>query len=135
MLVKVDRASMLCSLECRSPYLDYRLMEFSYRLPDEYLLLGTNKKRILKDTFADLLPKDFFNAPKLGFEIPIGEWFQTGLKKDLCETLSVKNTGKCNFLNVSYICKLVDEHISGKFNHATKLWVLYCFQKWYDANM
>jgi asparagine synthase (glutamine-hydrolysing) len=104
-------------------------------LPDEYLLLGTNKKRILKDTFADLLPKDFFNAPKLGFEIPIGELFRTSLKTDMCETLSVENMKRSDYLNVPYISQLVDEHISGKFNHATKLWVLYCFQKWYDANM
>jgi len=135
MLVKTDRACILASLICRSPLLDYRLMEFSYTIPDEYLLYKSNKKRILKDTFADLLPDNYFNAPKLGFEIPVGEWFRTSLKTDLYETLSAKNMECCNFLNVQYIGQLVDEHITGKFDHATKLWIVYCFQKWYDKYM
>ena len=124
MLVKPDRACMLASIECRSPLLDSRLMEFSYTIPDEYLLQKSNKKRILKDTFAELLPKDFFNAPKSGFEMPIGEWFRTSLKTDLQETLSVKNIERCNFLNVKYIIQLINDHITGKSDHATKLWVL-----------
>ena len=135
MLAKVDRASMLCSLECRAPYLDHRLMEFSYTLPDEYLLSGTNKKKILKETFAGLLPKGFFNAPKSGFEIPVGEWFRTALKTDLCRTLSAKNMETNGYLNVLYIQQLITEHLSGKRDHTAKLWTVYCFQKWYAKNI
>ncbi|GHT23264.1 asparagine synthetase B [Bacteroidia bacterium] len=131
MLVKVDRASMLCSLECRSPYLDHRLMEFSYTVPDNFLLNGSNKKRILKDTFADMLPANFFNAPKSGFEIPIGEWFRTVLSNDLKKTLCADNLDKHNLLNVHFVQNLIQEHLSQKADHATKLWVLYCFQKWF----
>jgi asparagine synthase (glutamine-hydrolysing) len=80
MLVKVDRTSMLNSIECRAPYLDHRLMEFSYQIPDNFLINGQNKKRILKDTFSDMLPKDFFSASKSGFEMPIGDWFRAELK-------------------------------------------------------
>jgi asparagine synthase (glutamine-hydrolysing) len=135
MLVKTDRACMLASIECRSPLLDYRLMEFSYTIPDEYLLQKSNKKRILKDTFADLLPEDFFNAPKSGFEIPIGEWFRTSLRANLQETLSVQNLHKHNLFNTDFVQKLITEHLSGKADYATKLWGLYCFQKWYVKNM
>jgi asparagine synthase (glutamine-hydrolysing) len=135
MLAKVDRASMFCSLECRTPYLDHRLMDFSYTLPDEYLLQGSNKKRILKDAFADLLPHNFFNAPKLGFEIPVGEWLRTVLRTDVCETLSAKNILTTGYLNVSYIQQLITEHLSRKQDHASKLWVVYCFQKWYERNL
>jgi asparagine synthase (glutamine-hydrolysing) len=132
MLVKVDRASMLCSLECRSPYLDHRLMEYSYSIPDEYLLRKSNKKRILKDAFADMLPKNFFNAPKSGFEIPIGTWFRSSLKSDLCKTLSTDNLNRHGYLNVGMVQKLVEAHISGSADYAVKLWVIYCFQKWYN---
>jgi asparagine synthase (glutamine-hydrolysing) len=133
MLVKVDRASMLCSLECRSPYLDHRLMEFSYTVPDNFLLNKSNKKRILKDTFADMLPANFFNAPKSGFEIPIGEWFRTALSTDLQETLCANNLGKHHFLNVHFVQNLIQEHLSHRADYATKLWTLYSFQKWYNT--
>jgi asparagine synthase (glutamine-hydrolysing) len=132
MLVKVDRASMLCSLECRSPYLDHRLMEYSYTIPDEYLLNKSNRKRILKDAFADMLPENFFNAPKSGFEIPIGAWFRGGLRQDLLATLSTDNLKQHNYLNIDFVQNLIKEHISEKVDHTGKLWVIYCFQKWYN---
>ncbi len=132
MLVKTDRACSLAGIACRAPLLDYRLSEFSYSLPDEYLLQKTNKKRILKDTFADLLPKDFFNAPKLGFEMPIGEWFRTGLRSNLQETLSVENLNRHNLFNAAFVQQMVNEHLSGKTDYTSKLWVLFCFQKWYN---
>jgi len=134
MLVKVDRASMLSSLECRSPFLDHRLMEFTYKIPDGYLIDGNNKKRILKDTFKNLLPDNFFNAPKSGFEIPVGDWFRGEMKQEINQILSVENLEQHNLLNVSYIRKLLDEHISLKADHSWKLWTLFCFQKWYVDN-
>jgi asparagine synthase (glutamine-hydrolysing) len=133
MLVKVDRASMLCSLECRAPFLDHRLMEYTYRLPDNYLLKGNNKKRILKDTFEDLLPRNFFNAPKSGFEIPIAYWFRNELKGRLLEVLSVKNMEKHGFFNTSYVEQLIQEHLNVKNDHSYKLWTLFSFQLWYNA--
>jgi len=135
MLVKVDRASMLCSLECRSPFLDHRLMEYTYRLPDEYLLSNGNKKRILKDTFADMLPDGFFNAPKSGFEIPVGDWLRGPLKSDMMGTLSDTALQQTGLFNTEYIKKLIADHISNKANNARQLWTLYCFQKWFKKNI
>jgi len=135
MLVKVDRASMLCSLECRSPFLDHRLMEYTYRLPDEYLLSNGNKKRILKDTFADMLPDGFFNAPKSGFEIPVGDWLRGPLKNDMIETLSDTALQQTGFFNTEYIKKLMSDHILNKADNARQLWTLYCFQKWFNNNI
>ena len=135
MLVKVDRASMLCSLECRSPFLDHRLMEFTYRLPDNYLIDKKNKKRILKDTFCNMLPNNFFNSPKSGFEIPVGEWFRGPLKKDLLSTLNTNSLQQFGMFNVDYIQKLMSDHIAGKADNARQLWTLYCFQKWFEKNI
>jgi asparagine synthase (glutamine-hydrolysing) len=135
MLVKVDRASMLCSLECRSPFLDHRLMEYTYQLPDDYLIHNGNKKRILKDTFKHLLPTDFFNAPKSGFEIPISQWLRGPLKVELLEVLSYNSLQQSRLFNIKYVQKLIDEHLSNKADNARLLWTLLCFQKWYKANM
>jgi asparagine synthase (glutamine-hydrolysing) len=135
MLVKVDRASMLCSLECRSPFLDHRLMEYTYKLPDDYLIHKGNKKRILKDTFENLLPRGFFNSPKSGFEIPVGEWFRGPLKNDLLDTLSDARLVQIGLFNISYVQKLIADHVESKANNARQLWTLYCFQKWYKANI
>lgn len=134
LLVKVDRASMLTSLECRAPFLDHRLMEFSYNIPDSYLIKGNNKKRILRDSFSHLLPANFFNAPKSGFEIPIGAWFRNELKEELFSTLSERDLSQHLFFNWGYIKSLIDEHLSNRIDHSWKLWTLYCFQKWYNAN-
>ena len=133
LLVKVDRVSMLTSLECRAPFLDHRLMEFSYNIPDSFLIRGNNKKRILKDTFAYMLPDNFFNAPKSGFEIPIGSWFRNELKEELLQTLSAKNLSSHAYFKQEYVMSLIDEHLSTKIDHSWKLWTLFCFQKWYNA--
>ena len=100
MLVKVDRTSMLCSLECRAPFLDHKLMELSFRMPDKFLIKGNNKKRILKDTFEYLLPKSFFKAPKSGFEVPISDWFRNELKDELFTTLPRPILTNTTFLNI-----------------------------------
>jgi asparagine synthase (glutamine-hydrolysing) len=134
MLAKVDRASMRCSLECRSPFLDHRLMEKTYEWPDEFLIKGSQTKRILKETFSDLLPTGFFNAPKSGFEIPVGEWLRNELKDDLLLLLDNSNLGKHGFFNTEYVQKLVTEHLQRTLDHSWKLWTLYCFQKWYRHN-
>ena len=135
LLVKVDRASMLCSLECRAPFLDHRLAEFTNRIPDQFLIKGNNKKRILKDTFEDLLPAGFFNSPKSGFEVPVSHWFRNELKTDLLHTLSDENCSEHGFFNYAYITSLLTEHIDGNIDHSYKLWSLYCFQKWHTSNI
>jgi asparagine synthase (glutamine-hydrolysing) len=107
-------------------------MEYSYTIPNEYRLCKSNKKRILKDAFADMLPKNFFNAPKSGFEIPIGAWFRSSLKNDLYKTLSADNLRRHSYLNIGEVHRLMNAHISGSADYTIKLWVIYCFQKWYN---
>jgi asparagine synthase (glutamine-hydrolysing) len=133
LLTKVDRASMLNSLECRAPLLDYKLANFSYSIPDKFLIKFGNKKRIFKDTFDYLLPKNYLNSPKSGFEVPIGDWIKNEIKNDFLETLSKENLSQHSFFNISYINLLIDQHLSTQTDHSWKLWTLYCFQKWYNS--
>ena len=135
MLTKVDRASMLASLECRAPFLDHRLMEFSYQLPTNFLIRNNNTKFILKDTFKNLLPKGLFDLPKSGFGVPVGDW----LRNDFIDELKLLTD--VNFLNEQaifksdYVKSIVDEHLLNIRDHTFKIWTLFCFQKWYKQNI
>ena len=80
---KTDRASMACSLEVRSPFLDQELVQFAMTIPSRYKLAGGKHKVILKDTFQDLLPPQILSRKKQGFEVPFGEWFQQPSWKEL----------------------------------------------------
>ena len=134
MLAKVDRACMLNSLEGRVPFLDSKIVDFSFKLPHEFKIKGTNKKRILKETFADLLPEETMSFSKKGFGIPIRLWFQKELRAELEELLNPEFLVKQNIFDEVYVQKLLSEHMSNKENHGAKLWQLYVFQKWYKAN-
>ena len=135
MLTKVDRACMLNSLEARVPFLDSKIVEFSARLPHEFKISGTDKKKILKETFADLLPEEALTFSKKGFGIPIRIWFQKELKEELLSLLSEDFLICQNIFNISYVNKIVEEHMSNKENHSSKLWQLFVFQKWYKNNI
>ena len=135
MLTKVDRACMLNSLEARVPFLDSKIVEFSARLPHEFKILVTDKKKILKETFADLLPEEALTFSKKGFGIPIRIWFQKELKEELLSLLSEDFLICQNIFNISCVNKIVEEHMSNKENHSSKLWQLFVFQKWYKNNI
>ena len=131
MLVKVDRASMLNSLECRPPLLDHRLIEFSFTLPDNFLISGTKTKRILKESFEHLLPANLFKLPKSGFGIPIGDWLRGSLKHELLSYLDrqfIEEQGLFNYLYVNTLCK---NHLSGISDNTFRVWTYFCFQKWF----
>ena len=83
MLRKVDSMSMANSLEIRTPFLDHKLVDFAFSLPSVYKINGSMRKKILKDTFKDLLPYELYNRPKKGFEVPLLNWFQTELKSKI----------------------------------------------------
>jgi asparagine synthase (glutamine-hydrolysing) len=134
MLPKVDRMCMINSLEARVPFLDSKIVDFSFKLPNKFKIDGTNKKRILKDTFGYLLPKETLSFSKKGFGIPIRIWFKNELKSELLSLLEKDFIIAQNIFNPDYIEQLVNEHMSNKENHSTKLWLLFVFQKWYKLH-
>jgi asparagine synthase (glutamine-hydrolysing) len=131
MLTKVDRASMINSIECRPPFLDHRLIEFSYQLPDNFLIKNGKTKRILKETFEDMLPKGLFSFPKSGFGIPIGDWMRNELKSDLIFLIDKEFLIKQGIFCAESIRNLVFNHINGFSDNTFKVWTYFCFQKWY----
>jgi len=132
MLVKVDRTSMLNSLECRAPFLNKAIWEFSNSLPEEYLLNKWNKKYILKEAFKKYFPKNFLEKSKQGFVVPVGDWLRSSLKTELetyIEEGFLKNQG---IFNVNFVTSMVKNHISKKIDKSYQVWAFYVFQKWYS---
>lgn len=132
MLCKVDRASMLASLETRVPMLYPDVVELSARIPSEFKINTRNKKIILKDTFSDLLPDEILHAKKKGFSVPMAEWLRTDLRDELLKTIGdeefIENQGLFNY---AFIKQLEYEHYTCQRNNSTVLWALYVFEKWY----
>jgi len=131
MLAKVDRTSMMASLECRAPFLNRDLWEFTNTLPEEYLMKGWNKKYILKETFKDQFPENFLDKSKSGFGSPTGDWLRQSLKTELESYIEPNFLYNQGIFNVAEISKLVKEHLNSKKDSTFRVWSYYCFQKWY----
>jgi asparagine synthase (glutamine-hydrolysing) len=131
MLTKVDRTSMLASLECRAPFLNKELWDFTNQLPDSYLINGWDKKHILKEAFKDFFPKDFLNKSKKGFGVPVGDWLRSYLRLELVKYIDKSFIMNQNIFNYEVILKLVMDHLDSKVDNTFKVWTYYCFQKWY----
>ena len=131
MLVKVDRASMYASIECRSPFLNKKIWNFTNSLPDDYLIKGWNKKYILKQAFQDYFPSQFLEKSKMGFAVPVGDWLRTNLKNELRDYINIDFLNEQSIFRIDYIVPLVQNHIDAKVDNTFRVWSFYCFQKWY----
>ena len=131
-LTKVDRASMAVALECRSPFLDRRVVEFACSLPTAWRLRGfAGHKHILKRAFADLLPPEIVNRRKAGFAVPLPEWFRGPLKGLLHDTLLDATARGRGYTDPAEVERLVADHVSGVRNHAGSLWTLLMLEMWH----
>ncbi|HYD20678.1 MAG TPA: asparagine synthase C-terminal domain-containing protein, partial [Flavipsychrobacter sp.] len=133
MLVKVDLMSMANSLEVRSPFLDYKVVDFAFSLPEQYKINRDMKKRIVQDAFRNMLPDEIYNRPKHGFEIPLLDWFRKELwgliNDDLLEKSFIREQGIFNVDAVEQLKKKLHSS-SPEDSHAT-IWALIVFQYWW----
>jgi asparagine synthase (glutamine-hydrolysing) len=132
LLTKVDIASMAAGLECRSPYLDHELVAFALSLPLDWKLDARGGKRILKDWAADLLPHEIIHRPKMGFGVPVGEWFRNELRNLLTERLTAPDALCSRIFRRPWLNALLDEHLSGRATHEHRLWALLMLELWHD---
>ncbi|MGQ0656503.1 MAG: asparagine synthase (glutamine-hydrolyzing) [Chromatiales bacterium] len=129
-LVKVDRMSMRYSLEVRSPFLDYRIVEFACRLPVEYKINGSVQKYLVRECFRSLLPPEVLTRGKHGFAVPLAGWFRGPLRL-MFETDVVGLEPFPEFLNLGEVKRLWAEHQAGRADHGFKLWTLLAFCRWF----
>lgn len=137
MLTKVDMMSMRNSLEVRVPFLDYRVMEFAFSLPETSKIDATMKKKIVQDAFRELLPQELYNRPKRGFEVPLLQWFRTDLKdKILNDYLNEEFIIEQGIFNIEAIRKIKTQLFSNNVGDAQRItWSLVVFQQWYKKYM
>lgn len=134
MLVKVDRTSMLTSLECRAPFLNKQLWNFTNQVPEKFLLKGWDKKHLLKEAYKSYFPEGFLDKKKKGFGVPVGNWMRSKLKEELASYCEKDFIEKQGIFNYEAIHQLIHNHIDGKIDNAFRAWTFYCFQKWYKNN-
>lgn len=132
MLAFADFLSMAHSVEIRSPFLDYRLVEFAATIPDHMKIRDGNVKDILKKTLKSLLPEEIAKRPKEGFVLPVFDWMRKGLKDYCKDVLSEKRLKKHNLLNSDAVKVLVQDHYLGDTNKAGRVWNLMMFQIWWE---
>lgn len=131
LLVKMDIASMANSLEARSPFLDQKLMEFAARLPAHYKMRRLVKKYILKKAVKDLIPQENIYRRKMGFGIPVGEWFRNELKGFLQETLVSQISLGRGYFKPEVVKYMVNAHIAGQKDYTYRLWALLMLELWH----
>lgn len=134
MLCKVDWMSMAHGLEVRVPFLDHELVNFVFGLPPESKVHLGMRKRILQDSFKEILPKQLYNRPKKGFEVPLLDWMRTELKGVIeNELLNERLLQDQGIFDVSYVNQLKRNlNSNNPQDNPARVWGLLVFQKWWQ---
>jgi asparagine synthase (glutamine-hydrolysing) len=132
LLPKVDRMTMAHSLEARSPFLDQEVLQLAARLPTSCKVKGFTTKRILRETFADLLPPPITRRGKMGFSVPLGLWFAGPLANHARDILLQTNAPIHQLLRRDALSAILEEHAARKTDHGKRLWALINLATWLE---
>ncbi|MBM4321216.1 MAG: asparagine synthase (glutamine-hydrolyzing), partial [Deltaproteobacteria bacterium] len=131
-LTKTDRASMACSLEVRSPFLDPELVEYTTQLPDSWKVRLNETKRVLRRSMRGLLPDSTLSRPKKGFGMPVARWLRRDLRQLMERLLEPHRLEREGYFSGREVQRLVREHLAGRTDHRKPLWTLMVFQLWLE---
>ena len=129
-LTKIDRATMAVSLEGREPFLDNKIVEFALSLPSEWKLRNGQNKYLLKKILYKYIPKELVDRPKMGFGMPIQQWFKDELKPVYQYYLDKKRLNDVGYFNGEYIDKMLNAYFSGVDINSNKFWLILNYMKW-----
>jgi len=129
-LLKVDRASMAASLECRDPLLDHRIAEMAFSLPMEFLVNKGQDKRILRDLLRRRVPGGLADQPKQGFEIPLAAWLRGPHAPLVRDALGRENLTRVGVLDPDEAGRIRDRFFAGEGLYTQQVWLLFNFQMW-----
>lgn len=130
-LTKVDRASMAHSLEVRVPFLDHKFVEWTAKIPTDLKIKNGCGKYILKKAMEPHLPHDVLYRKKMGFRVPLSDWFKGPLKQKLRDALLSDQMKASGLFNMNTIEKWLDDHQSGRKEYSAPLWTLLMFASFY----
>jgi len=132
LLVKLDRAGMLVSLETRAPFLDPRVIAFARGLPPECISRGWRGKAMLVEAARSVVPRWVLRRRKRGLSVPIAQWINRGLRAEADRLLHPDSLGAEGVLSALPIDELLSDHRAGRANHARALWPLLVLQLWLE---
>lgn len=132
LLVKVDIATMAVSLEGRSPFLDHEMLELTAKMPFNLKLKGMNQKKyILKEALRGILPDEVMFRKKMGFGVPIEQWFRGDLDGYIRNILLSDRSESRGLFRRAEIEAIIQAHQATAVNHATQLWALLTLELWF----
>jgi asparagine synthase (glutamine-hydrolysing) len=126
-LVMGDRMSMACSLEVRSPF-----VEFAASLPADMKLRGRKLKYLLRRVARRYLPPEIVRRPKQGFGFPVGLWMRRDLKALVEERLGNSRLVAAGVFRPEPIARIIREHMEGQVDHSYRLWLLLNLEIWHE---
>lgn len=129
-LTKLDRSTMAVSLEGREPFLDYRIVEWAWRLPNHMKIRNGQTKWLLKKVLQKYVPKELFDRPKMGFNIPLAQWLRTDLKTWAEAQIMSMDQTHYHYLNCDLLKKQWQYHQDGKVNFHNQIWATLMFLQW-----
>jgi asparagine synthase (glutamine-hydrolysing) len=131
LLERGDRMTMAASIESRVPFLDHELAGYVSSLPDRCRVNGLKTKWILRQAGRDLIPKSILERPKVGFRVPVNEWFRGPMKDYLRGHLLSEDSRTRDYYDPKALSATVQEHVSGRHNHEKLLWSLLNLEIWH----
>lgn len=131
LLERGDRMTMAASLEARMPYLDHELAALASSLPDRYRVRGMRTKWILYEAARTLLPGSILMRAKVGFRVPVGDWFRATMRDYLYDHLTGADSVTIGYYRKPALHKVLAEHASGRTNHEKLLWSLLNLELWH----
>ena len=129
-LCKVDRASMAVSLETRAPFLDHRVAEVAARLPAPMKFKGSVGKLIVRKLLYRMAPRELFERPKAGFDVPVGEWIKDPLRPWAEALLDERRIGQEGFFDAGIVRRRWRDHLNGRRDSTAAIWSILMFQAW-----
>ena len=129
LLMKQDQMSMAASIESRVPFLDHKLVEFTAKLPEKMKLRGRTTKWILREAMRDYLPAEILTRSKMGFPVPVGNWFRHEFRHIVDEYVTSERSLSRGIFDTVFVREIVASHNAGE-NHDERLWFLVNFEIW-----
>jgi len=125
---------MAYSVEVRSPFLDYRVVEYARSLPVHFRYKGNIRKRILRDILTEYIPEKMFDQPKKGFAVPLASWIREELKEEITTYLKPEKLKAIPCLDYKKTEQLIQKHFTTKADYSSYIWRVYVLSKWIHIN-